>query len=97
MSYLSWQQSVGIEALHAGDQVVLGIDDVFNKVAVEEEPVGPAVHRNAFWDFTVAQPPHMGIALVEETIETLLTDKPAEHAHKHVGIMRCTGAFELKC
>jgi len=66
--YLGWQQRVGIEALHVDDQVVLGVDDVFDEHAVEEEPVGPAVHRDAFWDLTVAQPPHVFVALEEQTI-----------------------------
>ncbi len=77
--YLGRQQSVGVEALHVGDQVVLRVDDIFDKHAVEKEPVGSAVHRDAFWDFSVTQPPHVGVALEEETIQTLLTDKPAEH------------------
>lgn len=74
--YLSRQQSVGVETLHVGDQVVLGVDDIFHEYAVEKEPVGPAVHTDAFWDLTVPQPPHVGVALVEQTIQTLLTDKP---------------------
>lgn len=76
--YLGWQQSVGVEALHVGDQVVLGVDDIFDEHAVEKEPVGPAVHRDAFWDFAVTQPPHVGVTLEEQTIQTLLTDKPRE-------------------
>lgn len=63
--YLGWQQSVGVEALHVGDQVIFGVDDIFHKQAVEEEPVGPAIHRDALWDFTVTQPPHVGVALIE--------------------------------
>lgn len=74
--YLSRQQSVGVETLHVGNQVVLGVDDIFHEHAVEKEPVGPAVHADAFWDLTVPQPPHVGVALVEQTIQTLLTDKP---------------------
>lgn len=79
MCYLGRQQSVGVEALHVGDQVVLGVDDIFDEQAVEEEPVGPAVHWDAFWDFTVTEPPHVGVALKEQTIQTLLTDEPGEH------------------
>lgn len=37
--YLSRQQSVGVEALHVGYQVVLGVDDIFDEHAVEKEPV----------------------------------------------------------
>lgn len=77
--YLGRQQSVGVEALHVGDQVVLGVDDIFDEHAVEEEPVGPTVHWDAFWDFSVAQPPHVCVALKEQSIQTLLTDKPGEH------------------
>lgn len=80
--YLSRQQSVGVEALHVGDQVVLGVDDIFNEHSVEEEPVGPAVHRDTLWDFTVTQPPHVGVALEEKTIQTLLTDKSGGHKHR---------------
>lgn len=80
--YLRRQQSVGVEALHVGDQVVLGVDHILDEHAVEKEPVGPAVHRDAFWDFTVTQPPHVGVALKEQTIQTLLTDKPGEHTPK---------------
>lgn len=77
LAHLSRQQGVGVETLHVGDQVVLRVDDIFHKQAVQEEPVGAAVHRDAFRDFTVAQPPHVGVALVKEPIQTLLTDKPA--------------------
>lgn len=81
--YLGRQQSVGVEALHVGDQVVLGVDDIFHEHAVEKEPVGPAVHRDALRDFTVTQPPHVGVALVEQTIQSLLTDKPSEHVQRY--------------
>lgn len=81
--HLGRQQSVGVEAFHVGDQVVLGVDDILDEHAVEKEPVGPAVHRDALWDFTVAQPPHVGVALEEETIQTLLTDKPGERTQIH--------------
>lgn len=32
--YLSRQQSVGVEAFHVGDQIVLGVDDIFHEHAV---------------------------------------------------------------
>lgn len=80
-NYLGRQQSVGVETFHVGHQVVLWVDDILDKHAVEKEPVGPAVHRDAFWDFTITQPPHVGVTLKEETIQTLLTDKPRAHAH----------------
>lgn len=79
LAYLRRQQGVGVEALHVGHQVVLRVDDIFHKQAVQEEPVGAAVHRDAVRDFTVAQPPHVGVALVKEPIQTLLADKPAGH------------------
>lgn len=81
--YLSRQQSVGVEAFHVGHQVVLRVDDVLHEHAVEKEPVGASVHADAFGDFAVTQPPHVGVALVEETIQTLLTDKPKVHTHTH--------------
>lgn len=80
--YLSRQQRVGVETLHAGDQVVLGVDNIFHEPAVEEEPVGAAVHADAFWDLTVPQPPHVGVALVEQTVQTLLTDKPTKQTKR---------------
>lgn len=66
--YLGWQQSVRVEALHADDQVVIGVDDIFDEHAVEKEPVGPTVHRDAFWDFAVTQPPHVCVTLKEQTV-----------------------------
>lgn len=63
--YLGRQQGVGVEALHVGDQVVLGVNDILDEHAVEKEPVGPAVHRDALWDFTVTQSPHVGVTLKE--------------------------------
>lgn len=78
MCYLGGQQRVGVEALHVGHQVVLGVDDVLDKHAVEQEPVGAAVHRDAFRDFAIAQPPHVGVALEEEAIQALLADEPGQ-------------------
>lgn len=79
VSHLRRQQGVGVESLHVGDQVVLRVDDIFHERAVEEEPVGAAVHRDALRDFAVAQPPHVGVALEEEPIQALLADEPAGH------------------
>lgn len=39
VSHLGRQESVGIETLHVGHQVVLRVDDIFHKHAVQEEPV----------------------------------------------------------
>lgn len=86
LAHLSRQQGVGVETLHVGHQVVLRVDDVFHEQAVQEEPVGAAVHRDAFWDFAVAQPPHVGVALVKEPIQTLLTDEPAKSPKRSVRI-----------
>lgn len=66
--YLGGKQSVSVELLHVGDQFVLGVDHILNKHAVEEEPVGPTVHRDALGDSSVTQPPHVSVALVKQTI-----------------------------
>lgn len=79
--YLGRQQGVGVEALHVGDQIILRVYHIFHESAVEKEPVGPAVHRDAFWDFTITKPPHVGVALIEQAVQTLLTDKPKTHTH----------------
>lgn len=90
------QQRVGVEELHVGDQVVLGVDDIFHEHAVEEEPVRPAVHRDALWDFTVTQAPHVSVALVEQTIQTLFADKPEEtfKEGRHGGAVVSTAASQ---
>lgn len=75
-SYLGRQQCVGIEALHVGDQVVLGVYNVLHERTIEQEPIRTAVHRNAFWDFAVAKSPHVGVALKEKPVQTLFADKP---------------------
>lgn len=79
--YLSGKQSVSVELLHVGHQVVLGVDHILDKHAVEEEPVGPPVHRDPLGDPSVAQPPHVSVALEKQAIQTLLTDKPDKQKH----------------
>lgn len=74
--YLSGQQRVGIEAFHAADQLIPGVDHVVHKAAVKQEPIGAAVHRNPFWDFSVPESPHVSVALIKESVQTLFTDEP---------------------
>lgn len=78
--YLSRQQCVGVEALHAGDQLVFGVDHIVNKGPVDQEPIRASVHRDALWDLAVPEPPHVGVTFIEESIQTLLTDE-TERTH----------------
>lgn len=80
MCYLGRQQCVGVEALHAADQLVSGVDHIVHKGPVDQEPVGASVHRNALWDLAVPEAPHVGVTLVEETVQTLFTDE-TERTH----------------
>lgn len=73
--YLSGQQGVGVEALHVRDQSVSRVHRIIHKTPVQEEPIRAAVHRDAFWDFTVAQSPHVSVALEEQTVQALFTDE----------------------
>lgn len=88
--YLRGQQRVGVEALHAADQLVLGAHHVVHERPAEQEPVRASVHCDALWDLAVAEAPHVCVALKEETVQTLLTDEAGEqreippHRH-HVG------------
>lgn len=75
MRYLSRQQCVGVETLHAGDQLVSGVDHIIHKGPVKQEPIRSSVHRDALRDLTVAKPPHVGVTFIEETVQTLLTDE----------------------
>lgn len=76
--YLSRQQRVGIEALHAADQLVLGVHHVVHKRPVNQEPVRASVHCDALWDLAVTQAPHVCVTLKEETVQTLLPDEAEE-------------------
>lgn len=76
--YLRGQQRVGIEALHAADQLVLGVHHVVYKRPVNQEPVRASVHGDALWDLAVAQAPHVCVTLKEETVQTLLPDEAEE-------------------
>lgn len=73
--YLRRQQRVGVEAPHAADQLVPGVDHVIHEGPIEQEPVGAAVHRDALRDLAVAETPHVGVALQEESVQTLFTDE----------------------
>lgn len=73
--YLSRQQCVGVEALHAGDQLVFGVHHIVNKGPIDQEPIRASVHRNALWDLAVPETPHVGVTFVEESVQTLLTDE----------------------
>lgn len=39
LTYLSREQSVRIELLQPQHQVILGVDDIFHKAAIECEPI----------------------------------------------------------
>lgn len=73
--YLSRQQRVGIEALHAADQLVLGVHHVVHKRPANQEPVRASVHGDALGDLAVPEAPHVRVALKEEAVQTLLTDE----------------------
>lgn len=73
--YLSRKQCVGVEALHAADQLVSRVHHIIHKHPVEQEPIGASVHRDALWDLAVPETPHVGVTLVEETVQTLFTDE----------------------
>ncbi len=79
--YLSRQQCVGVESLHAADQLVSGVDHIVHKRPVDQEPIRAPVHRNALWDLAVPETPHVGVTLVEEAVQTLLTDE-TERTHR---------------
>lgn len=76
--YLGGQQRVGVKALHAADQLVLRVHHVVHKTPVDQEPVGASVHCNALWDLTVPEAPHVRVTLVEEAVQTLLSDEAEE-------------------
>lgn len=78
--YLGGQQRVGVKALHAADQLVLRVHHIVHEAAVDQEPVGASVHRDALWDLAVAEAPHVRVTLVEETVQALLSDE-AEETH----------------
>lgn len=73
--YLGGQQRVGVETLHAADQLVPGVDHIIHKAPVEQEPIRASIHRNALWDLSISKTPHVGVALVEETVQALFTDE----------------------
>lgn len=73
--YLGRQQRVGVEALHADHQLVLRVHHVVHEAAVDQEPIGAAVHSHALWNLAVAEAPHVRVALVEEAVQALLADE----------------------
>lgn len=73
--HLSRQQRVGVEALHAADQLILGVHHVVHKRPANQEPVGASVHGDALWDLAVPEAPHVCVTLKEEAVQTLLTDE----------------------
>lgn len=77
--YLCRQQCVGVEALHVADQLVSGVHHIIHKGPVEQEPIRASVYCNALWDLTVPEAPHVGVTLVEETVQTLFTDETETH------------------
>lgn len=92
--YLSRQQRVGIEALHAADQLVPGVHHVVHKRPVQQEPVRASVHRDAVRDLAVAEAPHVCVTLKEEAVQTLLTDEAEEQREVAPHLHRLGGARE---
>ena len=74
-THLSWQQGVLVHLLEACQQLVLGCDQVLCKLAIDGDPVGPAIQRDAGRQLAIAQPPHVGVALVKHLVQALLLDK----------------------
>lgn len=78
-AHLGRKQGVGVELLHFSHQIVCGEGHVLHKLAVQQEPIGAAVHGNALWDPPVPQAPHVGVALQEEPVQALFPDEPERH------------------
>lgn len=73
--YLGREQRVGIEPLHVADQLVSRVHNVVHKRPAEQEPIGSSVHGHALRDLAVSQTPHVGVALVEDSVQTLFADE----------------------
>lgn len=75
INYLGRQQRVVVETLHADHKLVLRVHYVVHKAAVDQEPIGAAVHSHALRNFAIAEAPHVRVALVEEAVQALLTNE----------------------
>lgn len=84
--YLGGEQRVGVEVLHAADQFVPGVHHVIHEGAAEQEPIRAPVHGDALWDLPVSQAPHVGVALQEESVQTLFPDEAASGAGEHESV-----------
>jgi len=84
-THLGWQERVGVELAQLGHQLVLGVDHVLHEAARQREPVGAPVHHDALGDAALAQPPHVGVTLVEQAVQALLLDKPG-HGDEEEGL-----------
>lgn len=78
-THLSRKQGIGVELLHFSHQIVCGERYILHKLAVQQEPIGAAIHSNALWDPPVSQAPHVGITLQEEPVQALFPDEPERH------------------
>lgn len=84
--YLSGEQRVGVEALHAVDQLVPGVHHIIHEGAAEQEPIRASVHSNALWDLSVSQAPHVGVALQEESVQALFPDEAESRAAVNITV-----------
>lgn len=86
LTYLSREQSVGIELLQPQHQVILGVDDIFHKAAIERKPIGASRDLQALWNAALSEPPHVVVTLVEEAIKALLLNKPSKRGAVQVNV-----------
>lgn len=77
-THLGWQQRVGVELPQLGHQLVVRVHHVLHEAARQREPVGAPIHHDALGDVALAQPPHVGVALVEQAVQALLLDEPGQ-------------------
>lgn len=90
LTYLSREQSVGIELLQPQHQVILGVDDIFHKEAIECKPIRATRDLQALWNAALPETPHVVVTLVEETIKALLLNKPSMRDRVQVNVWRIT-------
>lgn len=88
LTHLSREQGVGIELLQPQHQLIVGVDDIFHKAAIECKPIGAARDLQALWNAALSETPHVVVTLVEEAIKALLLNKPSTHSTHEINVWR---------
>lgn len=81
--HLSREQGVGVELLQPDHQHVIGVDHILHEATCERKPVRASRHLQALGDGALAQPPHVIITFMEESVQALFLNEPCSEQRRY--------------